>query len=348
MKGSASGSRAGATFAGLLLAALVGVRAASAASNLVIVLEPGVTSASAHRCLTRIREELLADGFEVRVVDPGQKTDPASIADTIQRQPNSAATIALLGDPSLGPSELWILDRTGARPEVRQVAIPTDDDTHVPEVLAIRTIELLRASALQRLVEANGVRPPLAPVCPPPELPAPVAEQDPRVGVELGLAVVDDVGGPGPAEIPVARLDVRLTGPFFARLTLEGLGSRPSVQTSEGSATISQNLGLVELGAIFRRDHPLKPIVSLGAGALYVTSDGEGIYPFVGHRDSRWTAVFDGGLGLATALSKHWAVSVEVHALFAAPRPVVRFSGSDAGTIGRPAFALAGTLLTWL
>jgi len=348
MKGSASGSRAGATFAGLLLAALVGVRTASAASNLVIVLEPGGTGASAHRCLTRIREELLAGGFEVKVVDPGFKTDPASIAEAIQRQPDSAATIALLGDPSVGPSELWILDRTGARPEARQIAVPTDDEAHIPEVLAIRTIELLRASALARLVESNQVRPPPAPVCLAPVVPAAAVEPRPRIDIELGLAVVDNVGGPGPAEIPVARLDVRLTGPWFGRLTLEGLGSRPSVQTSEGSATIGQNLGLVELGAMFRRDHRLMPIVSLGAGALYVTSDGEGIYPFVGHRDSTWTALVDGGLGLATALSKHWAVSVEVHALLAAPHPVVRFSGSDAGTIGRPAFALAGTLLTWL
>lgn len=348
MTGSVSGPRSCAAFAGLLIASLAGVGVASAASNLVIVLEPGVTNASAHRCLTRIREELLGGGFEVKVVDPGVKTDPLSIAEAIQHQPDSAATIALLGDPSLGPSELWILDRTGARPEVRQIPVPSDDEAHLPAILAIRTIELLRASALQRLVESNRVRPPLAPVCLVSEIAAPVAEQNPRVAVELGLAIVDNVGGPGPAEIPVARLDVRLTGPLFVRLTLEGLGSRPSVQTSEGSATINQNHGLVALGAIFRRDHRLMPIVSLGAGALYVTSDGEGIYPFIGHRDSTWTALIDGGFGLAIALSKHWAVSVEVHALLAAPRPVVSFAGSDAGTIGRPAFAIAGTLLTWL
>jgi hypothetical protein len=314
----------------------------------VIVLEPAGTGASAHRCLTRIREELLAGGFEVQVVDPSPKTDPASIAEAMQHQPDSAATIALLGDPSLGPSELWILDRTGARPEVRRIAVPTDDEAHIPEVLAIRTIEVFRASALQRLVESNRVRLPPAPACPAPELAAPLAEQRPRIGVELGLAVVDNVRGPGPAEIPVARLDVRLTGPLFARMTIEGLGSRPSVQTSEGSATVSQNLGLVGLGAIFRRDHRLMPIVSLGAGALYVTSDGSGIYPFVGHRDSTWTALLDGGVGLTAALSKQLAVTVEFHALLAAPHPVVRFAGADAGTIARPAFAVAGTLLTWL
>ena len=86
----------------------------------------------------------------------------------------------------------------------------------------------------------------------------------------------------------------------------------------------------------------------MGAGALYATSDGEGVYPFVGHQDSTWTALVDGGFGLATALGKQVAMTVEVHILFATPHPVVRFSGSDAGTIGRPAFALTGTLLTWL
>jgi hypothetical protein len=336
----ASGRRPGAVSAALLCYLAWGTRAANAAPGVVVVLEPSTTSTGAHRCLTRIREELLAGGFEVAVIDPGPRADPASVAEYIQRQPDSAATIALLGDPTLGPAELWILDRTGARTDVRRIAAPTDDPSHVAEVLAIRSIELLRASTLQKLVESNRPRSS--------EIATVGARNRSRVGIELGITVVDDVNGPGPAAIPVARLHLLALRSTFLRLTAEGLGSRPRIQTAAGSATIGQNLGLVEVGTAFRRDRHVMPIVTLGAGVLYVTSDGDGIYPYTSHQDSRWAAIVDCGVGLMGTVSNHWSSILEVHAFLAAPYPTVRFSGIDAGTIGRPALAAAFTLVTWL
>ena len=346
MRGGASGPHSGAALAGLLLGLLAAVRSAGAASNVVIVLEPAAASAGEHRCLTRIREELLAGGFEVRVVDPGPKMDPVSIAQTLQAHSDSAASIALLGDPTLGPAEIWIVDRTGARPDVRRITVPDDDPIHAAEVLAIRTIEVLRASALQRLVEST--RGP-APVERPPAPVAPAApEKASSVAVELGLAAVDSLNGPGPAEIPVARVLVRLPGAAFVRLTIEGLGSRPRIESTEGSVSINQNLALIELGAAFRRGRRVMPIVTLGAGALYVATDGAGTYPFIGRSDSSWAAVVDGGLGILTSFSPHWGLAIEAHAFIAAPHPVVRFSGAPAGTIGQPGLAVAWTLVTWL
>ena len=49
-----------------------------------MVLDPAVTSTEVHRCLTRIREELAAGGFEVETLDPGPRTDPVSIADAMR------------------------------------------------------------------------------------------------------------------------------------------------------------------------------------------------------------------------------------------------------------------------
>jgi hypothetical protein len=346
MLDSVSGPRPDAVLVGLLLAGLVGVRSARAASDVVILFEPNVTTDGQHRCLTRIREELLAGGFEVQVVDPGPKTDPISIAQALQQPSDTAASIALLGDPTIEPAELWIIDRTGARPDVRRIAIPSDDPLHAPEILAIRTIELLRASALQRLVESTRLQSPSP--APPPAF-APAAPEKPsRVGIELGLAVVQDLDGPGPAEIPVARLHIALARWLFARLTVAGLGSRPRVESAEGWATIGQNLGLLEVGATFRSQHRLMPIVTLGAGALYVTSDGNGVYPFAGHLDSRWTALVDGGFGLFAPFGRQWGLAVEVHALLAAPHPFVRFFDTNAGNIARPALAADFTLVTWL
>jgi hypothetical protein len=322
---------------------------ARAASGLVVLLERSVATSGERRCLTRIREELLAGGFEVTLVDPGPGADPISIAGAVQRQRGSVATIALLGDPELGPSELWILDRVGGQAEVRRIAAPTDDPAHVPEVLAIRTIELLRASALKLLVESSqpprvAVAAPTPPVAPPSPPPAPA----PVLRLEAGLALWQSLGGPGPAALPTARLRLTLRAPLFVRLTLAGLGSRPRVTTAQGSAEVEQDLGLVEIGLAFRLQRRWSPFVSLGAGALHVGSVGEGVYPYRGIDDSRWAGLVAGGVGLVFALGGRAAMALEVQAALAAPHPVVRFSGTDAATIGRPALLATWTLMTWL
>ncbi|MES1206880.1 MAG: hypothetical protein ABUS79_13165 [Pseudomonadota bacterium] len=348
----APGFRSGAALAGLLLGLLVGARSAVAAPDVVTLLEPETASPAQRRCLTRIREELVAGGFEVRVVDPGE-TDATPSAQPLQPS-DAAATVAVIGDPAIGPSELLIVDRTGAHPDVWRIAVPDGDPNHAAEVLAIRTIEVLRASAMQRLVESSRARPP-PPVVENPT-PAPralpvIVEKRPWFAFEFGIAVVDDVNGPGPAELPLARVRVRLRGPAFARLTVAGLGSRARVDDRPGaSVAVGQNLAVVELGAELMRKRPVVPTITLGLGALYVTSDGSGVYPYpyVGKSDSRWTALVDGGIGILASFSKRWGLALEAHAFWAAPHPYVRIFGTNAGTIGLPGLALACTLVTWL
>ena len=343
--------------AALLLSALVATGSARAAPGLVVLLEAGGGSPGQRRCLTRIREELLAGGFDVEVVDPGPRTDPVSVADAVTRQHGSVATIALLGDPNLGPAELWILDRIGPRPEVRRIMVPHDDPDRAPEVLAIRTIELLRASALSLLVESSRPPPPPTPPAPPTAAaspqppPAPVVhlpERRDRIGVEAGVVALESLDGPGAAVVPVARLRVPLPRPLFARLTLAGFGTRPTVSTSLGTADITQAFGLLEIGAVFRRQRRVNPVVTLGAGTIYVRSAGNGVYPYQGIEESEWSALIDCGIGLVAILGVHLATAFELHVSLAAPHPVIRFSGTDAATIGRPALLATWTLVSWL
>jgi hypothetical protein len=346
-----------------LAAVLLGVfgrsSSAQAAPGVVVLLEAGAGSPAQRRCLTRIREELLAGGFDVAVVDPGPGTDPVSVAEAVTRQHDSVATIALLGDPDVGPAELWILDRIGPRPEVRRIKVPNDDPDRIPEVLAIRTIELLRASALSLFVESNRPAspqpPPGAPSSPaaamPRSPPAPVdhlPERRDPIGVEAGIAALESLDGPGAALLPMVRLSVPLPRPLFARLTFAGFGTRARVSTSLGTADITQAFGLFEIGAVFRRHRRLSPVVTLGAGTIYVRSAGVGVYPYQGIEQSEWSALIDCGIGLVVSLGVHLATAFELHASLAAPHPVIRFSGTDAATIGRPALLASWTLITWL
>ena len=324
-------------------------------SGRVVVLESAAARPGAQRCLTRIREELAAGGFEVVIADPGPSTDPLSTAEAMTHQPDAAvAVIAVVGDPEAGSAEIWIVDRIAGPPEVRKI-VSSEDPAHAPEVLAIRTIEILRASALKRLVEST--RPPGSPVPAPsgPPPPAAIASGPATgpaphlapLGLEAGVSMFDSVRGLGPAALPVIRIRLAFDGPEFLRVTFAGLGTRPRIETTMGSVAIGQALGLVEIGAAWRPGARLRPIVTLGAGALYLESDGSGIWPYQGVRDAQWAAVTDLGIGALLGMGGQLALALELHALVAFPRPVVRFVEAEVATLGRPTLVAALTLVAW-
>ena len=89
-------------------------------------------------------------------------------------------------------------------------------------------------------------------------------------------------------------------------------------------------------------------MVTLGVGTIYVRSAGAGVYPYQGIEESEWSALIDCGVGLIGSLGVHLATAFELHVSLAAPHPVIRFSGTDAATIGRPALLGSWTLITWL
>ena len=81
------------------------------------------------------------------------------MVDPPSHRDGSIATITLVGDPDDGDAELWIVDGVPwGRVVVRRLLVPAGAGTHDDEVLAIRTLEFLRASAL----ELAGGAPPLA------------------------------------------------------------------------------------------------------------------------------------------------------------------------------------------
>jgi hypothetical protein len=320
----------------------------------VVLLDPAAAAPGLRHCMTRIRQELAAGGFEVVTVDPGPMTDPLSIANEMGRQPDAVATFAVVGDRDARPSELWILDRIGGHAEVLRILASGNDAEHVPEVFAIRAIETLRASALKVLVDSDRPSSPAPPPGAATSIATP-ARMDPasskRPGsatIETGILLVASPGGLGPAALPVARLRINLTGPLFARLSLAALGSRPRVETLKGSASVGQALGLFELGGLFRSGARLRPIAGIGGGLLHVDSDGDGIWPYQGNRQSAWAAVVDGGLGVLTELGARVALALEAHAFLALPHPYVRFVDTNAATVGFPAVSVAFTLVVGL
>jgi len=326
------------------------VVAASVPAGRVQILQPSATSPRAKRCLTRIREELTAGGFEVATSEFAADGDALWTLD--QPSPHdSLATLVLVGDPDAGAAELWIVDGVpGGRAAVRRLLLPAGSGQHDEEVLAVRTLEFLRASALE--LEKATAAPPSPPPAPVPVVaeapraappPQPVAAS--RVAFELGLCLLESSRALGPSYLPLVRLRLDLPSVLEARLGLATFGSRPRVTSANGSAAVAQDFGLAELRAVFRRGQRVRPTVGMGAGAVFVRVEGAGNGPYGGLRGEQWAALFDAGMGLTVMLGRRLAIAAEVHGQVAAPYPTIYLAGEEAARLGRPSFATTFTLV---
>jgi hypothetical protein len=250
--------------------------------------------------------------------------------------------------------ELWIIDRLIGPGAVRRIVVPSDNPARVPEILAVRALEALRASAFELGVQSNRAQTPM-PITkvatadtPGTSAPPPPMQRQSHVGLEMGMSAFESLGGPGVALIPMVRLRLRSSGLPFLRVGLAGLGSQPKIDAAQGSAHVGHDLALVEGGLSFRASHRFRPAVTLGAGALRVSVDGDGRWPYEGSGGEQWTALFDVGAGFTAAVVENVSLSLELHGVWAAPHPVVRFAGVDAATVARPGFIVALTLVAWL
>ena len=334
----------------LLLAISLASGDARAESALVVLVRPTVQGVVVNEAITRIRGELIADGFEVSIIDAPPGADPASVLARAEQQTGAAATLGLFLHPDASAAELWVVDRLTSKTVVRRIEMSKSPGASVPEVLARRSVELLRASLLEILVDAQKR---------PSAVPAPRAQAtrwaaqalEPRhstFGVEAGAQVLGGFGGVGAAVLPVGRVRVALGERLHTRLTLSGLGTQPKVVAAEGTATVSQALALLELLSDITPRSWLWPTISLGAGAYYIGVDGHANAPNASLDGGSYAFAADAGAGLALSLTSTFALSFEVHALMIMPYQVIQFLDVDTAETGRPLLSGALTLVGWL
>jgi len=334
----------------VMLTTALASRALRAESALVVLVRPTAQSTIVTEAITRIRGELIADGFAVSAVDAPSGSDPASVLARADQQTGAAATLGLFLQADASAAELWVIDRLTSKTVVRRVEMTRSPGISLPEVLARRSVELLRASLLEILVDAQ--KRPLAALAPRAQASQWVAQALPTRrsswGVEAGAQVLAGFGGIGGAVMPVGRVRAALGERFLARLTVSGLGTRPRVNAAEGTATIRQELGLLELIAEIAPQSLVRPAVSLGVGAYHIGVDGSANWPYAGLDGSRYAFTADVGAGLALSFTSSFALSLEGHALLVTPYSVIRFLDVDTAETGRPLLSGALTLVGWL
>jgi hypothetical protein len=338
--------RAG-TFALLVFATLLVSRRLSAESARVVLVHWQPASGIVAEAITRIRGELVADGFEVSVVGARAGEDPASVLALADPRTTAAATLGLFLQPDARAAELWVIDRLTSKTVVRRIEMTEPLPGAAPEVLARRSVELLRASLLEILVDTReGI---LASPSAPREKASSWAARSleprrSRWGAEAGVQVLAGFGGVGSAVMPVGRVRIALARRLAGRMSLSGLGTRPRVDAASGSATVSQELGLLELVGEVAPNAWLSPELSLGAGVYHVGITGTGSSPYAGLRGDRLVFATDAGAGVVLSVTSSLALSLEGHGILLTPYPVIRFLGVETARIGNPLMSVALTL----
>lgn len=334
------------------LALIVTTRLAHAASTLVVVVRPAAGEANASEVLNRARGELVADGFEVLLVDAMPEANRVEAVMRKGHENGAAIAAGLFVADDASTIELCLVDELTGRVLVRRLDVQPNSSEHAPEVLARHTVDLLRASLLDFLVQSlrSSVSDARAS-----RKSAPVVDTVPESGesrwaIEAGLGVLGSFQGVGPSVAPLARVRFAISHNFQLRATGSWFGTQPRVASSNGTgnATVEQGIAVLECVARFWRSRRFQPELSLGAGTYYVATNGNGVAPYPSKESNGFAAAFDAGIGVGTPIGAHFELLLELHAIVTAPGVAIRFLDSDAARIGRPSLLSTISLAGWI
>jgi hypothetical protein len=228
----------------------------------------------------------------------------------------SFATVAIVRTDRGAAADVWVADHVSKKTLVRRVDTDTTAEASLPAALAIRAVELLRASLLE-VSAAPEPRPPAPPdvtrwmgtPAPPPEptskKPEPRALLE-RFGVELGITALYGMGDTAGRLAPTLRAGYGAANGLAGRITL--------------TATATDQIGMLEIVYGFDRSfHTIAPVLSLGAGGAHTRIEPSGTLKAMDLRTSAWSAVMGGSAGVAVRAGDRVAFLLDAHALLAVP-----------------------------
>ena len=324
----------------------------------VILLRPPSVPAAVSEALVRLQAELTVEGFDAQVSEAELGSDVRAALEKVAPTMAATAVVAVVAGADPASAELWVVDRMTGKTVVRRVHADPKA-ARVAEVLSVRAVELLHASFLELAITSR----PAPDVVEEPLPSAPVVTRfanEPLVEAEPDWtwAVEAGAGGMGAIQsvsggttllgelLPVARVQRAFSKRLCARVSFAGLGTQAQVNLPRGYANVSQTSVLVEALVRFRRGRRLEPVVSLGAGILYLVAEGHESAPYIGGHSYRVSAAADpGGGGRRPRRAGRGGMGREVHPQLAEPYPVVRFFDSEVARAGRPSLLASLTLL---
>lgn len=358
------------TLGALIAAAAILFAAAAEAASRVVLVRPPRLDVAAGEATARLEAEIRAAGFDVIVIEGAPGLDARAQVEAARIDPPAFATISIVSTARGAVADVWVADHLSDKTTVRRVDVSDAAAGEAASTLAIRAVELLRASLVELDRRGAPVVPPdvtrfinREPPAPPPralalpapfrssEEPAPRAsgtstlagsdgqrETDPVALPTLGAAValLQSFAGLGTAVGPMIRLTHPLPLGMLVRLSVFVDVARPTLDGPHGRATVNQEQVTLHLAYAFRRGSTVRPILSADHGAHHLRAHGVADPGYVGSTHATWSFAGGAGAGLSIRLGERAALEGDVHALFLAPQPAVRIGGEEAGRAGLP------------
>src|SRR6266498_583506 len=120
----------------------------------VVLLRPADVDAVLVEAFNRLHAELRLQHFEVTIVDANVEARSPDALEEAAKRADALATISFVRHGSKTKVDVWLADRVSGKTTIRTIEPPGGTD--VPNVLAIRAVDLLRTS----LREFGGEPPP--------------------------------------------------------------------------------------------------------------------------------------------------------------------------------------------
>jgi hypothetical protein len=295
--------------------------AGNAFAQRVLLVRPPSTDVTLLEAFNRLRAELLLQDFEVAVLDAPPAGISADALESEAERTQAFAGISLTRDASGATADVCIADRVTGKRTQRRLAVA--GVAQAPRVLAVRAVDLLRAS-LRELTE--GQSPPkdvvgVAPGPPPPQLKAWSAParlwQLRAAGAGLGAGRFGAALGGAVSLLvqptPRVRLGALLVGPL--------LGARYSAST--GQASVRQELALARGAWNLLPAGSFRLGPSLGAGVYHLSAEGEVSKPLHGKSGSMLSFAGTAGAEAELRLTTTLSLNATFDALLLTPEPVV-------------------------
>jgi hypothetical protein len=328
-----------------LLAAFWAETSRAAVRTVALVRAPAADEVLSEAA-TRLRAELVAQGFDVEELIADEGTDPEEQVASSGITPAPVATIAVVDSDGAAAADLWVADADTHETVRRHVEATGVARPRAPSVLAVRTVELLRAS----LLEAAPPRPKEATAEPAPRAAPragsvtdrhreaannPPGSDSLRFSGELGAAMIYGARGISPAFAPLLRLGAA-TRTWGGRLNVVAPAFGAEASAADGRAVLREELATLDATVTWPKTGAVALVGSAGGGVYHWHVKGEGNAPNVGHDAERWGALAEIGVGGLLRLSPHYGFLLDAQALFLAPPRVVRIVDVDAGKSGQP------------
>jgi hypothetical protein len=315
------------------------LRAAPTFAAAVVIVQPAHPAPDVAEALSRIRGELSSVGLEVTLVE--------RLAE--RRLSGADAVIDMVSENAPVAVEVWLAKSQPGQAEVTRVTVEPDAK-NASELLALRTIEVLRANLFDVDWAARGRsgQPGVAAQAPQRGGNG-ASSHSAALGLEAGAVALRSLDGVGFAILPTVRAGWAARPWLVFTAALAGLGSRPSVTTLLGSARVAQQYGLVGGCYRWRAEQRLWPFFSLSLGVLHTSVVGQASAPpDEGSSKEQWSFLLDAGSGIGVRLWGRTYLSLAADVQMAAPYVAIHFVDAVGATTGRPNVLLGLALGAWL